>query len=253
MSFIKSLKYLRRYAVRLFIKTISSNSSLSNGNVVIVAPHPDDETFACGGLIAHKKTKNARVSVVFLTDGEAAHRGCCNTEPEKIALARQRLAVESGKILGVKAEDMFWLGLPDGKIPQKHNLNFKSSVEKLAKLIEEIKPQEIFAPHHLDCWPDHEAANELVRAALKKYVHPYKLYHYPVWMWHNLRFRDFPKLLSSKVCRLNIRSVMDKKSDAIQYYLSECVPICGKPYCGNLPEGFVDHFNYPYEIYFRAH
>jgi N-acetylglucosamine malate deacetylase 1 len=251
MSFIKSLKYLRRYAVRLFIKTISTNSSLSNRNVVIVAPHPDDEVFACGGLIAYKKTKNVRVRVIFLTDGESSHMGCCNTEPEKIALARQRLAVESGKILGLEANDMSWLGLSDGFIPCKGGKAFATSVERLLELFQSIKPQEVYAPYSLDCWPDHEASSEIVRSALLKYKAKLELYYYPIWMWHNLPFRKLRKILNTKILRVDIRSFLGKKKAAIEHYLSASNPDCGISFCGNLPDGFVEHFQYDYEIYFK--
>lgn len=238
--------------MRKFIETISSNSSLSNGNVAIIAPHPDDETFACGGLVAQKRAMNSNVTVIFFTNGEAAHRSCCNAATENIGHVRRQLAIESGKILGLEPENMFWLGLPDGRIPINNDDAFKPAVEKLAELFLTIKPYEIYAPHFLDCWPDHEAANEIVHAALKNYAYPYEIYYYPVWMWHNLRFRTFLKLLKTKAIRLDIGSVLNKKSTAIQHYLSKRVPVCGKPYCGNLPKGFVEHFQYPYEIFFKS-
>lgn len=249
---INVLKKYRRQFVRLFVKGISSPAVLSNADSMIIAPHPDDEVLACGGLIASKKSKGAKVAVVFLTDGKASHKGCCNTAPEKIGLARRRLAIEAGEIIGLKDGDIFWLGLSDGRIPRQGKPDFKMSVERLAKLIEEIKPQEVYAPHYLDGWPDHEAASDIVCSALLMYKANRELYYYPVWLWHNLQFRSFPFFLKTKVLRLDIRSVMDKKKAAIDKYLSLINPDCGAPYCGNLPKGFVKHFQYPYEIFFKA-
>ena len=41
-------------------------------DILIIAPHPDDETLGMGGMIAQKKKKGALISIVFLTDGEAS-------------------------------------------------------------------------------------------------------------------------------------------------------------------------------------
>ncbi len=190
MSFLDLLKYLRRWAVRILIRNISKKDSSSIGNIAIVAPHPDDEVLTCAGLIALKTSRDIRVSVIFLTDGEAAHGGCCNTDPKKIAIARRRLAVEAGELLGVKADDMFWLGLSDGRIPRRGKPDFESAVERLAILIKDIRPQEVYAPHFMDCWPDHEAASEVTCEAIKAANSQCGLYYYPVWMWHHLRFRS---------------------------------------------------------------
>ena len=40
---------------------------------VVVAPHPDDETLAAGGLIAALTSRGIPVTVVAVTDGEHAY------------------------------------------------------------------------------------------------------------------------------------------------------------------------------------
>ena len=35
----------------------------------ILAPHPDDETFGCGGTIARKLAAGATIHVIVMTDG----------------------------------------------------------------------------------------------------------------------------------------------------------------------------------------
>jgi N-acetylglucosamine malate deacetylase 1 len=246
------LKEFRRSLVRKVIYSAAGSLAVSPTSALVIAPHPDDETLGCGGLIASKKSKGDRVAVVFLTDGEAAHRGCCNTTPDKIASARRMLADESGRLLGLKEKDMFWLGLSDGMIPRKDKPEFKMVVERISKLIGKIKPQEVYAPHYMDCWPDHEAASEIASAAISTMDYHCELYYYPVWMWHNLRLRLLPEILKTKIIRIDIGAVLERKKTAIDHYLSVLNTDCGKPYCGNLPEGFTNHFQYAYEIFFRA-
>jgi N-acetylglucosamine malate deacetylase 1 len=252
LSIKDNLKKVRRRLISEVIHFLAQPAEVTAGSLLIIAPHPDDETFACGGLIAQKKIKEISVRVVYLTDGKTAHKGCCNTSPDKIAFARRRLAEETGEILGLKSEDMFWLGLSDGMIPRRDDLNFKTAVAMMIKLLNEIKPKEVYAPHYLDCWPDHETASVIVKEALKKVECRCELYCYPVWMWHNLRLRSLPEVLQSKIFRIDITKFLDKKTAAVDHYLSALNPECGKPYCGMLPEGFIKYFQYPYEIFFKG-
>jgi LmbE family N-acetylglucosaminyl deacetylase len=252
LSIKDNLNKVRRWLIGVAIRYLAQPAEVSADSLLVIAPHPDDETFACGGVILQKKAMNANVSVIFFTDGEASHRNCCSVSLHEVRQIRRQLAVKAGNLLGLKPEDMFWLGLPDGRIPKNGDDAFNPAIEKLAELFLTIKPDEIYAPHFLDCWPDHEAANEIVLSVLKNYLHPYELYYYPVWMWHNLRFHAFLKLLRTDAIRLDISTVMDKKAAAVKHYLSKEVSGCNKPYCGNLPEGFVEYFQYPYEIFFKT-
>ncbi|HEY5874724.1 MAG TPA: PIG-L family deacetylase, partial [Ilumatobacteraceae bacterium] len=43
-----------------------------SGPIVVVAPHPDDEGLAVGGTVQRLVLAGARVTVISLTDGEAA-------------------------------------------------------------------------------------------------------------------------------------------------------------------------------------
>ena len=54
------------------------------GRVMIVAPHPDDESLGCGGLIAQLKAQKAEVWVLFLTNGEASHPNSLSYPAKKL-------------------------------------------------------------------------------------------------------------------------------------------------------------------------
>ena len=49
--------------------------------VLVIAPHPDDEVFGCGGMLAHHAAQGATVRVLVLTDGAGgAPEGAVATE-----------------------------------------------------------------------------------------------------------------------------------------------------------------------------
>jgi len=45
------------------------------GGLLIVVPHPDDETLGCGMAIAAAADAGRRIAILLLTDGEASHPG----------------------------------------------------------------------------------------------------------------------------------------------------------------------------------
>lgn len=83
------------------------------GPVVVVAPHPDDETLLAGGLIATLRRRGVPVSVVAVTDGE---RGQPLGGGRSLGSVRRREQLAACRRLGVDARDVLRLGLPDGDV-----------------------------------------------------------------------------------------------------------------------------------------
>lgn len=245
------LKKLRGYLVRKYVLRNTTLSEPCMSDALIISPHPDDEVFGCGGLIARKKRQGARVSLLMLTEGEGAHLNCCDAPEKEIGACRRKLTLKAGEAVGLGQNDMTWFGLPDGKIPGRSAEGFTQAVERLVTVLQELKPGEVYAPVPFDCWPDHERASQLVDAAIKLYGKPCVSYYYPVWMWHSLRLRDLGRLKGWKRLRLDIRSVQDVKIMAIDHYMSSINTRCGKPVCGELPQGFVQNFLGGDEIFFQ--
>src|ERR1700742_2441250 len=76
--------------------------------LVILAPHPDDETLAVGGLIAAQAEQGTPIIVIAATDGEHAYadnNGLAAPRREEQALALEHL--------GVPRANLIRLGLTD--------------------------------------------------------------------------------------------------------------------------------------------
>ena len=87
-----------------------------------VFPHPDDESFATGGLLAASALLGARVVVITATRGEGSRDALGNAHtPEELAAIRGRELDEACEALG--AEAPIQLGFPDGSLASAKDLD----------------------------------------------------------------------------------------------------------------------------------
>jgi len=225
-------------------------SRVAPQSTLIVSPHPDDEVFGAGGLIALKIALGVPVNVVFLTAGETSHKDCCGLDPATVGFFRRKQAYQALSVLGLASSRVHWAGLPCSRIPHAGADGFKDAVSILSDLINITSPGEVFAPHPLDSWPDHEAASELTRAALKRCYVATRMHYYLIWARYKLPLSRLGKLGWDHAWRLSIANVTEKKTAAIACYLEGKRAPCGSPYGGRLPVALVKAFREPYELFF---
>ncbi len=132
----------------------------STSRLVVVAPHPDDEVLACGGLLSMHAESGGAVLLVAVTDGEASHRG--STVWTRTELARQRCSerLQGLERLGLPAPEIARLALPDGHLAE-HMAPLRSGLLAL------LQADDVLVstwPH--DGHPDHEATGRAARMAL---------------------------------------------------------------------------------------
>ena len=211
-----------------------------NGNVVIIAPHPDDEVFGCGGLIARLVADGHAPHVIVLTGGGGSHRGCCSASESEIISARRELTHKAMAALGLPEWHLHELNFTDGHLSEGNPVER----QKLDTLISEINPDVILVPHHGEGWPDHLAARELGFGVAGNDT---EVYEYCVWMWYyRQKHLDWQNAYSLKMTEAEHK----KKLDAIETYHSALAP-CGKPWVGVLPKLFVKANSTNQELFFK--
>jgi len=140
--------------------------------VLVVAPHPDDEVLPIGGLLRRLSRAGVPVTVLALTDGEAAygpaHAG--DLGPRRVEESRRGLV----RLLGPDVE-VVRLGLPDGAL-DRH-------VPAIARAVAaHAAPRQLYlTPHERDGHPDHEAAARGTALGSRPGC---RTIRYPVWLWH---------------------------------------------------------------------
>lgn len=125
------------------------------GPVLVLAPHPDDETIGSGGAIARHAARGDAITVVVATSGEATRGGGGD-----VAGAREAECLAACTDLGVTDAPRF-LRLPDGRLEE--------ALADLAGALADLGrgAAVVYAPSVLDPHRDHRAANRgLARAGL---------------------------------------------------------------------------------------
>ncbi|HVB96816.1 MAG TPA: PIG-L family deacetylase [Chloroflexota bacterium] len=154
--------------------------------VVVVAPHPDDETFACAGAIDAAQREGRRVAVIFVTSGER-----CSASPLRKSLAhtREKEAVQVLESLGLDpGVDVAFLRYPDASLTELANIGsvctlgscpghgflgierfrYDQLVTDLLAVLATAHPEIVYLPDPRDAHDDHRATYQVVQTALKR-------------------------------------------------------------------------------------
>jgi LmbE family N-acetylglucosaminyl deacetylase len=151
--------------------------------LLLVAPHPDDETLGFGATAATLQSRGVDVQVVSVSDGGGAYPDLSPLEGTWLERTRRSELLRATKCLGLKKP--ICLGLPDGGLCD-HEIGLSDT---LSALLSELRPGAwCAATWRGDGHPDHEALGRAAAVAAQRAGA--KLLEYPVWMWHWARPDD---------------------------------------------------------------
>jgi len=171
--------------------------TISALQVLVLAPHPDDEVFGCGGAIMRHVEVGIPVRVIILSDGAFGLEGNNRTE---FFRQRQRESIQAALILGYGVPE-FW-GERDREILYGEKL--------VLRILEAIQDADlIYAPSVFEMHPDHRALGMATVEAVRRRGNDVRLALYEVGM--PLR----PNLL------LDISAVAGRKMAAMQCFVSQ--------------------------------
>ncbi|MGI6423103.1 MAG: PIG-L deacetylase family protein [Candidatus Dojkabacteria bacterium] len=103
--------------------------------ILVLLAHPDDAEIICGGLIARLISDGKKVRTVIATNGDKGMHEAhyTNEEFKKIRLNSQK---EAGKELGLKEDEIFNLGFPDGQVEESYE-----NIGKIVYHLREFQPE----------------------------------------------------------------------------------------------------------------
>lgn len=182
--------------------------------MIVIAPHPDDETLGAGGLIAGHRRAGLPVIGIAVTDGEGAY-----ADEADLATIRRNEQERAFSILGVEPSRVIRLKLPDRYVSDYE--------DRLYDFLKTIVDEEtiLVAPWSRDPHSDHEACGRVAeRISAARGV---LLVSYLFWTWH---WRSPEDVLRQPVCRFELDlPLRQTKQAALAEHHSQLVRTKGDP------------------------
>lgn len=132
-------------------------------NIIVIAPHPDDETLGCGGTILKHKADGDRVACVFITNITEAQ----GYSAQKIQ-ERQGEIEQVSKLYGF--DSVFKLNYPTTTLDSTALLKL---VPDISKIFSEFQPNTVYLPNGSDIHSDHRVTFEAVMSCTKSFRYPF--------------------------------------------------------------------------------
>lgn len=174
-----------------------------NRNIVCVGGHPDDPESGCGGILSLYADAGNKVSVVYLTKGEAGIPGKTHNEA---ALIRTREAEEACAVMGAKP---YFFGQIDGDT----HFN-QSEIIRMHQLLIKLQPDILFTHWPVDTHPDHQVASLLSYQSWLRMKKSFDIYYFEV-------NSGAQTMQFSPTDYTDITTVADKKKKALYQHKSQ--------------------------------
>jgi LmbE family N-acetylglucosaminyl deacetylase len=155
----------------------SSVSLASTDRVLVLAPHPDDESLGAGGLLAHLASVGGLARVIFATNGDNApwiqrvaerRWRISESDRQRFGARRRAEAVAALEALGFSAEDALFFDRQDQGLTADLMRGDELVVELLARELMSWRPTLLVAPSMRDLHPDHSALAVFAQLAIDR-------------------------------------------------------------------------------------
>ena len=199
--------------------------------LLIVSPHPDDEILGAGGLIRTWAQHRRPVTILSVTDGEAAY-----PDWEGLARVRHIELKDALQTLGASQVSVIRLGIPDGCVAAQTRQLKKAIISAVTA------GSTIISPYEKDGHPDHEAAGRVCCELAR--LDGFSVARYPIWMWHHGEPSMFKTMTGRKF--ILDEATRRAKADAMQRFSSQLAPAHRDPI---VPGHVMAYFSRPYEVF----
>ncbi len=197
-SALSAAAYMRSTRKTYELPRMDDLECYKDRNVLVFAPHQDDDTLGCGGTIRRLVDLGAKVTVVYMTDGGKGS----DREHNGLVAQRKEEAIASLNVLGCRSR--VFLGYEDGALDMN-----SESIGKVRSLLERRRPAAVFTTNLLDGPWDHIITSVLVTEALREYPEDLWVYNYEIW--NTIPYN----------CLVDISNVVGVKMEAIREHKSQ--------------------------------
>ena len=181
------------------------------GRTLVLAPHPDDKTIGCGGMLALLGYAGAVVHVILMTDSTGSQPRTRSYPAARLRALRLGEMVNALRELGHMPDCLTALGFPDGAVPTPDDPTFSAAVSLLANIANNFRPDTVVMPWRDDDHRDHRATHALGEAAFCSAAPQARRLEYPIWGGHDDRL----------ALHIDITAVVDRKQRALARHRSQ--------------------------------
>ena len=179
-------------------------------NVLIVSPHPDDETLGCGGSIFYHKKRKDNVSLLYITNIKKEHGWS-----EKVINKRKKEMEKISKFY--KLNKVINLNLPTKKLDI---VPYDEIIKKISSVISKYNSEIIYIPFANDIHTDHQIVSKACLSSIKWFRNKsvIRVLGYETLSETNFNFGE--RSFNPNVF-INISQFLKKKISAMKIYKSE--------------------------------
>lgn len=189
--------------------------------LLVIAPHPDDESLGCGGLVAQQMQLGGQAHIVFVTDGGASHANSHAWTRERLSEQRQKEAETALAILGVGSRARTFLRLQDADMPPPGSALWLCAVSELKHILRDFQPDLVLLPWRRDPHRDHRDSWRLTMEALEDATPPVRTLEYTIWLDELGLPEDQPQGDEAVRLGLDIAGCQQTKIAAVNAHLSQ--------------------------------
>lgn len=151
----KTVPNLEQFFMPYSSQILLPGDAIPEGNapakrVLVLAPHPDDEVFGCGGAVSQLASAHAEIKTLILTDGLS---GLPASNAAKGVNIRRRESIQAAHCLGTPKP--IFLDRQDGALMQDADL-----LTVILEAIGDFQPDLILAPSIWEMHRDHRAVSQ---------------------------------------------------------------------------------------------
>lgn len=141
----------------------------SYNRILVLAPHPDDESLGCGGTIAHYTKMGKEICVAFISKGDAVE-----IKVDNVVEVRRAEAKKAAEILGIK--HLVFMDFPDAAL----NQHYDKIKQSMRDVIDKYNPDIVFSPSPIDLHNDHIVVSKIIRDLLREF-HSFLVAFYEIY------------------------------------------------------------------------
>lgn len=184
-------------------KLVDKPTKAGPWNVVCLGAHPDDPETGCGGTLAKLASQGHKVTVIYLTRGEAGIRAADQRTAATIRTAESLAACDL-----LKSRALFSNQIDAETVTDRHRCR------EFAELLAELEPDILFTHWPIDTHRDHRTAALLAYDAWQNSAEKFALVYYEVMT--GIQTHHF-----QPNCFIDISSTWEQKQAAIYAHKSQ--------------------------------